>query len=69
MAGALLESKFHIPAGRTDGGWIAALQLAALSMQGRADIATFIAGFTGNDRYIVDYLAGEVLNRQPENVR
>ena len=36
--------------GRTE-GWIAALQLAALSMQGRADVAGFIAGFVGDDRY------------------
>ncbi len=50
-------------------GWIAALQLAALSMQGRDDIAGFIAGFAGDDRYIVDYLAEEVLERQPEQVR
>ena len=50
-------------------GWIAALQLAALSMQGRDDIAGFIAGFAGDDRYIVDYLAEEVLARQPEHVR
>jgi LuxR family maltose regulon positive regulatory protein len=55
-------------AGRTE-GWIAALQLAALSMQGRDDIAGFIAGFAGDDRYIVDYLAEEVLARQPEPVR
>ncbi|MET3808296.1 LuxR family maltose regulon positive regulatory protein [Nakamurella sp. UYEF19] len=54
--------------GRTE-GWIAALQLAALSMQGRDDVASFIAGFTGDDRYIVDYLAEEVLSRQPEKVR
>src|SRR3954465_12095330 len=54
--------------GRTE-GWIAALQLAALSMQGRDDVAGFIAGFAGNDRYIVDYLAEEVLQRQPERVR
>ena len=47
-------------------GWIAALQLAALSMQGRDDIAGFIAGFAGDDRYIVDYLMEEVLQRQPE---
>ena len=46
-------------------GWIAALQLAALSMRGRDDIAGFIAGFAGDDRYIVDYLAEEVLQRQP----
>ena len=51
--------------GRTE-GWIAALQLAALSMQGRDDIAGFIAGFAGDDRYIVDYLVEEVLQRQPE---
>jgi LuxR family maltose regulon positive regulatory protein len=50
-------------------GWIAALQLAALSMQGRDDVASFIAGFAGNDRYIVDYLVEEVLLRQPEDVR
>jgi LuxR family maltose regulon positive regulatory protein len=50
-------------------GWIAALQLAALSMQGRDDAAGFIAGFAGDDRYIVDYLAEEVLQRQPERVR
>jgi LuxR family maltose regulon positive regulatory protein len=50
-------------------GWIAALQLAALSIQGRDDAAGFIAGFAGDDRYIVDYLADEVLQRQPEHVR
>src|SRR5450631_3541031 len=54
--------------GRTE-GWIAALQLAALSMQGRDEAAGFIAGFAGDDRYIVDYLVEEVLQRQPENVR
>jgi LuxR family maltose regulon positive regulatory protein len=50
-------------------GWIAALQLAALSMQGRGDVAGFIAGFAGDDRYIVDYLIEEVLQRQPVEVR
>jgi ATP/maltotriose-dependent transcriptional regulator MalT len=50
-------------------GWIAALQLAALSIQGRDDVAGFIAGFAGDDRYIVDYLVEEVLQRQPEHVR
>jgi LuxR family maltose regulon positive regulatory protein len=54
--------------GRTE-GWIAALQLAALSMRGREDVPGFIAGFAGDDRYIVDYLAEEVLQRQPEDVR
>ena len=53
--------------GRTE-GWIAALQLAALSMQGRDDVAGFIASFAGDDRYVVDYLAEEVLARQPDRV-
>ena len=50
-------------------GWIAALQLAALSLQGREDVSGFIARFAGNDRYIVDYLVEEVLEQQPEPVR
>jgi LuxR family maltose regulon positive regulatory protein len=50
-------------------GWIAALQLAALSMQGREDVSGFITRFAGNDRYIVDYLVEEVLARQPDPVR
>jgi LuxR family maltose regulon positive regulatory protein len=54
--------------GRTE-GWIAALQLAALSMQGRDDASAFIAGFAGDDRYVVDYLAEEVLSRQSAEVR
>jgi LuxR family transcriptional regulator, maltose regulon positive regulatory protein len=50
-------------------GWVAALQLAALSMQGRDDVAGFIAGFAGDDRYVVDYLAEEVLARQSDRVQ
>lgn len=50
-------------------GWIAALQLAALSLQGRDDVGGFIARFTGTDRYLVDYLVEEVLAQQPEAVR
>jgi len=50
-------------------GWIAALQLAALSIQGRDDVGGFIARFAGNDRYVVDYLVEEVLTHQPEPVR
>ena len=50
-------------------GWIAALQLAALSMQGRDDVAGFIAGFAGDDRYVVDYLVEEVLQRQPDRIQ
>ena len=50
-------------------GWAAALQLAALSLQGRDDPAEFISGFAGDDRFVVDYLADEVLDRQPSEVR
>jgi LuxR family maltose regulon positive regulatory protein len=50
-------------------GWIAALQLAALSMRGREDVADFVAGFAGDDRYVVDYLVEEVLQNQPPGVR
>ena len=48
---------------------MAALQLAALSLRGRAEPTAFIAAFAGDDRYIVDYLVEEVLNRQPPPVR
>ncbi|MBI2874236.1 MAG: hypothetical protein HYY09_04060 [Firmicutes bacterium] len=50
-------------------GWIVGLQLAALSMQEREDVPGFIRAFAGDDRYVVDYLVEEVLQRQPENVR
>jgi LuxR family maltose regulon positive regulatory protein len=50
-------------------GWIAGLQLAALSMQRRDDVPGYIRAFAGDDRYIVDFLADEVLRRQPERVR
>ncbi|MFZ0534405.1 MAG: tetratricopeptide repeat protein, partial [Anaerolineales bacterium] len=50
-------------------GWIAGLQLAALSMQGRSDAASFIKSFTGSHHFILDYLVEEVLQRQPEYVR
>jgi LuxR family maltose regulon positive regulatory protein len=50
-------------------GWIAGLQLAALSMQGQLDVPGFIQAFAGDHRYIVDYLVEEVLKRQPESIR
>jgi LuxR family maltose regulon positive regulatory protein len=50
-------------------GWIAALQLAALSIQGRADVSSFITSFAGDDRYVFDYLTDEVLARQPDDIR
>jgi LuxR family maltose regulon positive regulatory protein len=50
-------------------GWIAGLQLAALSMQGREDSASFIQAFTGSHRLVLDYLAEEVFQRLPEPIR
>jgi LuxR family maltose regulon positive regulatory protein len=50
-------------------GWIAGLQLAALSIQGRDDIPAYIRSFSGDDRYIVDYLIEEVLQRQPDHIQ
>ncbi len=50
-------------------GWIAGLQLAALSLQEAGDPQTFMQAFAGNDRHVMDYLADEVLSRQPEPVR
>ena len=55
-------------AARTE-GWAAGLQLAALSLRGQPDVDGFVAAFTGTHRYILDYLAGEVLERQSEQVR
>jgi len=50
-------------------GWIAGLQLAALSMQGRSDATSFIQTFTGSNRFVLDYLVEEVLHQQTEVVQ
>ena len=50
-------------------GWIAGLQLAALSLQGRTDVSRFLAAFSGTHRYVLDYLSEEVLARQPAPVQ
>jgi len=50
-------------------GWIAGLQLAALSMQDRDDLDVFIGSFTGSHRFVLDYLTDEVLRKQPEDTR
>jgi LuxR family maltose regulon positive regulatory protein len=50
-------------------GWIAGLQLAALSMQGHKDAASFIQSFTGSHHFVLDYLLEEVLHQQPESVQ
>ena len=50
-------------------GWIAGLQLAALSMQGHQDTASFIKSFTGSHHFVLDYLMEEVLGQQSESVQ
>jgi LuxR family transcriptional regulator, maltose regulon positive regulatory protein len=50
-------------------GWAAGLQLAGLSLRGQADTAGFVAAFTGSHRFVLDFLAEEVLEQQDEEVR
>jgi LuxR family transcriptional regulator, maltose regulon positive regulatory protein len=50
-------------------GWIAGLQLAAISMRGHEDAAGFIESFTGSHHFVLDYLVEEVLQQQPESVQ
>ena len=50
-------------------GWIAGLQLAAISLQGQVNRQEFIRAFSGDNRFVIDFLLDEVLLRQPEDVR
>ena len=50
-------------------GWVAGLQMAALSMRGQEDLSGFIQSFTGSHRFVLDYLLEEVLHRQPAQVQ
>jgi len=50
-------------------GWIAGLQLAAISMQGQEDTSSFIQSFSGSHRFVLDYLMEEVLHQQPEQIQ
>jgi LuxR family maltose regulon positive regulatory protein len=50
-------------------GWIAGLQLAAISIQGHPDTASFIRSFSGSHHFVMDYLLEEVLRQQPETVQ
>jgi LuxR family maltose regulon positive regulatory protein len=62
------ESAVAALEGRTE-GWAAGLQLAALSLRGHPDPAGFVTTFSGSHRHVLDYLAEEVLDRQPEPLR
>jgi LuxR family transcriptional regulator, maltose regulon positive regulatory protein len=50
-------------------GWVAGLQLAALSLEGHLDVDAFVRTFSGSHRYVLDYLTEEVLDRQPRELR
>ncbi|HEX5090652.1 MAG TPA: LuxR C-terminal-related transcriptional regulator [Nocardioides sp.] len=67
--GRSLEAGDVAALGHRTEGWIASLQLAAISLRDRADPSGFIAGFAGDDRYVVDYLVEEVLGEEPPEVR
>jgi LuxR family maltose regulon positive regulatory protein len=76
-AAAFLVDGLHLPLTTADldrlqaqtEGWPAALYLAALSLRGRSDASRLIERFSGDDRYVVDYLTTEVLARQPPELR
>ena len=68
MALALTGEEIAALDTRTE-GWIAGLQLAAISLQGRSDAAGFIESFAGSNRFVLDYLLEEVLRRQSEPVQ
>ena len=65
MMGLALSASDVQTLNRRTEGWIAGLQMAAVSLQGRADTAAFVQSFGGSHRYILDYLMEEVLSRQP----
>ena len=68
MGLALSEADLARLAARTE-GWAAGLQLAGLSLQGRADPTAFVEALSGSHRFILGYLTGEVLARQPAGVQ
>ena len=68
VAPALPDASVAALGARTE-GWAAGLALAALSLRGHDDAAAFVAAFTGSHRYVLDYLAEEVLERQDEQLR
>ncbi len=50
-------------------GWVAGLQLAAISLQQQDDRHAFVSAFAGDDRYVMDYLLEEVLQGQPAEIQ
>ncbi|MEJ2209844.1 MAG: AAA family ATPase, partial [Anaerolineae bacterium] len=68
MALALSAEQVAALEQRTE-GWIVGLQLAALSLQGQENVDRFVRAFSGSQRYVLDYLTEEVLNRQPQEIQ
>ncbi|MCB0036091.1 MAG: hypothetical protein KDE51_18805 [Anaerolineales bacterium] len=68
MGLSLSEEQISALEQRTE-GWIAGLQLAALSMRGQQETTNFVNSFTGSHRFVLDYLVEEVLNQQPQKVQ
>jgi len=64
----LVESDLATLESRTE-GWIAGIKMAVLSLQGKKDISGYIKAFSGTNRYILDYLAEEVLDQQPPDIK
>ncbi len=68
MGLGLSRSDIEVLDVRTE-GWIASLQMAAISMRKHHDIPAFIEAFKGTHRHVLDYLTGEVLSQQTEDIR
>ena len=64
----LLAEEIAVLETRTE-GWIAGLQLAAISLQGHQDTASFIKSFSGSHYFVLDYLVEEILEQQPESIQ
>src|SRR5713101_4880162 len=69
MMGLHLSTEDIAALERRTEGWIAGLQLAALSLQGQPDATSFIRSFTGSHHFVLDYLLEEVLGQQSESIQ
>src|SRR6266567_6776347 len=68
MGLSLSEAEVAALQRRTE-GWVAGLQVAALSLRTREDASAWLSAFTGGHRYLLDYVQQEVLRLQPESIR
>jgi LuxR family maltose regulon positive regulatory protein len=69
VMGLKISKKDHSALERRTEGWVAGLQLVALSMLGRDDPQLFVQDFTASNRYVLDYLAQEVFERQTRDIQ